>query len=215
MCADLLVVRNRHWPAAFEAGDNMFPVGADGKVATADIDFVETWKAMEAVHLKGKAKAIGVSNFSQHEINRLLEEGSVVSAVYQMECHPLLAQDQFNPWHEEKGIHVTQYNPFSEHSLSDLGPESILTDTKVTPIAPTHSIHRSESFLKTPSWPRWPAITARAQRRLLWLGDLRIEGMVLEASSFSHEVSFELTFTGALLRNQRLKDAFELVSKRL
>jgi hypothetical protein len=50
---------------------------------------------------------------------------------------------------------------------------------------------------------------------LLWLGDLRIEGMVLEASSFSHEVSFELTFTGALLRNQRLKDAFELVSKRL
>jgi alcohol dehydrogenase (NADP+) len=49
MLADLLVVRNRHWPAAFEVGDNMFPVGADGKVATADIDFVETWKAMEAV----------------------------------------------------------------------------------------------------------------------------------------------------------------------
>ena len=34
-------------------------------------DFVETWKAMEQMYEGGKVRAIGVSNFQQHHLNRL------------------------------------------------------------------------------------------------------------------------------------------------
>ena len=37
-------------------------------------DFVETWKAMEQMYEGGKVRAIGVSNFQQHHLNRLLAE---------------------------------------------------------------------------------------------------------------------------------------------
>lgn len=57
----------------------MFPKDKDGKVETGTADFVETYKAMEECFKKGKAKAIGVSNFSKKEMERLLKETSVVS----------------------------------------------------------------------------------------------------------------------------------------
>jgi len=56
------------------------------KIKTGDTDYVDTWKAMEALVKKGKAKAIGVSNFSQKELERLLAETKTVPAVHQMVC---------------------------------------------------------------------------------------------------------------------------------
>lgn len=106
-------VGNRHWPVAFKPGDDPFPKDKNNAIVKADIDIVDTWKAMEAVHRKGKAKAIGVSNFSRGEMERLLKEGTIIPAVHQLECHPYLAQHAFTKWHKEKGIHVTHYNPFS------------------------------------------------------------------------------------------------------
>lgn len=71
-----------HWPSPFQEGSSLMPKGEDGKIIPGDADFVETYKAMEACFKKGKAKAIGVSNFSKAELERLVKEASVVS------CHP-------------------------------------------------------------------------------------------------------------------------------
>lgn len=67
-----------HWPSAFVRGEEMFPKDDQGKNKKADIDYVDTYKAMEKCLQKGKAKAIGVSNFSKAEMERLLKETSVV-----------------------------------------------------------------------------------------------------------------------------------------
>jgi len=69
-----------HWPSPFAEGDALMPKDSNGKIATGDADYVETYKAMEACFKKGKAKAIGISNFSKAEIERLLKETSVVSS---------------------------------------------------------------------------------------------------------------------------------------
>src|SRR3954451_14252719 len=50
-------------------------------------DFVETWKAMERMLETGKVRAIGVSNFKQHHLNRLLDATTVIPAVNQIEIH--------------------------------------------------------------------------------------------------------------------------------
>ena len=76
----------------------------------------QTYKAMEKVLKSGKTKAIGVSNFSHAELERLLKETSVVPAVHQLELHPWLQQKDFAEFHKSKGIHITQYSPFGNQN---------------------------------------------------------------------------------------------------
>jgi alcohol dehydrogenase (NADP+) len=71
---------------------------------------------MEKLLSTGKAKAIGVSNFSKAEMERLIQNTSVVPAVHQLEGHPWLQQRSFVDWHKSKGIHVTHYSPFGNQN---------------------------------------------------------------------------------------------------
>ncbi|MCJ1356415.1 MAG: hypothetical protein MMC33_006410 [Icmadophila ericetorum] len=113
---DYLDLYLMHWPSPFKSGDSMMPKDSDGKMITGDADYVETYKAMEAVMKKGKTKAIGISNFSKAEVERLLKETSVVPAAHQMELHPYLQQKGFAAFHKEKGIHITHYSPFGNQN---------------------------------------------------------------------------------------------------
>jgi len=110
-----------HWPSAFKPGDELMPK-KDGKMQTADIDYVDTYKAMEKLLKTGKTKAIGISNFSRAELERLLKEATVVPAAHQLECHPYLQQTDFCEFNKSKGIHITQYSPFgNQNEIYDSG----------------------------------------------------------------------------------------------
>ncbi|KAE8318390.1 NADP-dependent oxidoreductase domain-containing protein [Aspergillus transmontanensis] len=104
-----------HWPVAWKRGDELFPK-ENGKPAVIDVDFVDTYKAMEKLLSTGKVKAIGVSNFSKADMEHLLKNTSVVPAAHQLEGHPWLQQRSFVDWHKEKGIHVTHYSPFGNQN---------------------------------------------------------------------------------------------------
>ncbi|EEP78623.1 hypothetical protein UREG_03469 [Uncinocarpus reesii 1704] len=107
---DYLDLYLMHWPVAFARGDEPFPQDSQGNPKTADIDYVDTYKAMEKLAKSGKTKAIGISNFSKAETERLLQNCSIVPAVIQMELHPWLQQNDYVEWLKSKGIHVTQYS---------------------------------------------------------------------------------------------------------
>lgn len=70
-----------HYPCSFRRGDDFLPFGPDGKMITDPTPFIDTWKAMENLLATGKTRAIGVSNFSQIELQKILDEGTVVSSV--------------------------------------------------------------------------------------------------------------------------------------
>ena len=102
-----------HWPCAFARGDSLRPKSKEtGEVLTDDTDYIATWSAMEALLATGKTKSIGISNFSQAELSRLLDNCKTPPAVHQYECHPYLAQPTFADFHTKHNIHVTQYSPF-------------------------------------------------------------------------------------------------------
>ncbi|KAL8770056.1 MAG: hypothetical protein Q9209_004094 [Squamulea sp. 1 TL-2023] len=103
-----------HWPVAFGRGDSMFPKNKNGKIINGDTDYVDTWKAMEKTFKNGKAKAIGISNFSRKEVERLLKVAEVVPAANQIEVHPYLQQNEACEWFQGKGIHVQQCSPQNE-----------------------------------------------------------------------------------------------------
>ncbi|KAL4993517.1 NADP-dependent oxidoreductase domain-containing protein [Aspergillus recurvatus] len=110
---DLLLI---HWPVAFKRGTEKFPKTEDGKPAVADTDYLDTYKAMEKLLSTGKVKAIGVSNFSKADMERVLANATVPPAVHQLEGHPWLQQRDFADWHKKNGIHVTHYSPFGNQN---------------------------------------------------------------------------------------------------
>jgi alcohol dehydrogenase (NADP+) len=130
-----------HWPAPFARSEKMFPKDDNGKTKTGDTDYVDTYKAMEKCMQSGKTRAIGVSNFSKAELERLLKEASVVPAVHQMELHPYLQQQPFTEFHKQKGIHVTQYSPFgNQNEVYDSGKDmgKLMDDPVLVEIGKKH-----------------------------------------------------------------------------
>ncbi|XP_057459121.1 NADPH-dependent aldo-keto reductase, chloroplastic-like [Lotus japonicus] len=70
-----------------------------------------TWKAMEALYDSGKARAIGVSNFSSKKLADLLEVACIPPAVNQVECHPSWQQDKLREFCKSKGVHLSGFSP--------------------------------------------------------------------------------------------------------
>ncbi|KAF5476128.1 hypothetical protein F2P56_007864 [Juglans regia] len=74
-------------------------------------DISSTWKAMEALYVSGKARAIGVSNFSSKKLGHLLEVARVPPVVNQVECHPSWQQAGLHAFCKSKGVHLSGYSP--------------------------------------------------------------------------------------------------------
>lgn len=79
-----------------------------------DIDFVETWGALEEIYASGRAKAIGVSNFQPSHLRRVVQEGAVVPAVNQIEVHPFLTQDEARAANAENGVATEAWSPLAQ-----------------------------------------------------------------------------------------------------
>ena len=58
-----------------EDGDKLFPKDAEGNFIDGEVDYVDTWKAMEELVDAGLTRSIGISNFNRRQIDRLLENG--------------------------------------------------------------------------------------------------------------------------------------------
>jgi len=76
--------------------------------------YVETWKAFEKIYADGRARAIGVSNFTERHLNRLFGETGIVPAVNQVELHPRLPQEDLRAFHAEHGIATEAWSPIGQ-----------------------------------------------------------------------------------------------------
>jgi 2,5-diketo-D-gluconate reductase A len=77
-------------------------------------DFVETWKALEEMYESGRVRAIGVSNFQTHHLDRLAAETSVTPAVNQIEIHPYFTQDDLRSYDSDHGIATEAWSPIAQ-----------------------------------------------------------------------------------------------------
>jgi 2,5-diketo-D-gluconate reductase A len=90
-------------------------------------DFVETWKALEEISRSGRVRAIGVSNFQAHHIERLAAETTVMPAVNQIEIHPYFTQDDLRAFDTAHGIATEAWSPIAQGQVLD--------DPTIVPIA--------------------------------------------------------------------------------
>ena len=82
-------------------------------------DFVETWRAMEEIYRGGKVRAIGVSNFQAHHLDRVLAECSIVPAVNQIEVNPHLTNEAVRAYDAEHGIVTEAWSPIARGAVLD------------------------------------------------------------------------------------------------
>lgn len=130
-----------HWPAPFARSNELFPKEND-KNKTGDTDYVDTWAAMEKLVEKGKAKAVGISNFSKGEVERLLSKSKTTPAAHQLEMHPYLAQLDFEKYLQSKNIHITHYSPFgNQNEIYSSGKElgKLIDDPVLAEIGKKHN----------------------------------------------------------------------------
>jgi 2,5-diketo-D-gluconate reductase A len=75
--------------------------------------FVETWGAFEKALESGKVRGIGVSNFNQVHLEKLLVAGGTVPALNQIELHPGLQQAQVRSFNASHGIATEAWSPLA------------------------------------------------------------------------------------------------------
>jgi 2,5-diketo-D-gluconate reductase A len=76
--------------------------------------YLDTWRALIRLREEGRARSIGVSNFSERLLQELIEETGVVPAVNQVELHPWFAQSELRAFHMRHGIVTQSWSPLAK-----------------------------------------------------------------------------------------------------
>src|SRR5690625_4291931 len=97
--------------------------------------FPDTWRALERLYNDGRVKAMGVSNFLGHHLEKLFQDTTIRPVVNQIELHPKLMQKSTVDFCKEKDIVI--------QSCSPLGRARYLNDQLLNSLA--------EKYHKTPA----------------------------------------------------------------
>ena len=102
--------------------------------------YVETWRALIELREQGLTRSIGVSNFTEAHLHRIIDETGVVPAVNQIELHPYFPQEQMRAVHDELGIRTESWSP--------LGRGGLLDEPAVVDIAEAHGVSPAQAVLR-------------------------------------------------------------------
>jgi 2,5-diketo-D-gluconate reductase A len=97
-------------------------------------DFVQTWRALEEIYRSGRARSIGVSNFTPHMLGRLRAETEIRPAVNQIEIHPYFTNDETRTYDTDNEIANEAYSPIAQGEvLNDPTVDAVVRAVGRTP----------------------------------------------------------------------------------
>ena len=133
---DLFLV---HWPIAAESNEDRMPkLNEEGQYIIKK-DLTEnpepTWRAMEDVYESGKARAIGVSNWTIEGLKKMDSFAKVKPMLNQIEIHPFLPNTELVNYCFEHNIMPAAYSPLgSQNQVPNTG-EKVSTNETLNNIA--------------------------------------------------------------------------------
>ncbi len=81
--------------------------------------YVETWRALTDFKSDGRARSIGVSNFTVDHLERIIAETGQTPTVNQIELHPRLVQAELRRFHAQHDIATEAWSPLGRARLLD------------------------------------------------------------------------------------------------
>ncbi|GAB3920656.1 oxidoreductase [Microlunatus endophyticus] len=112
---------------------------------------LEAYRALETLLADGRVRAIGVSNFMRHHLDRLLAERTVVPAVNQIELHPYFTQPDVQRSDAEHDILTQAWSPIGGITFyPGYGDErvSVMDDPLLRELATEHSRTPAQVMLR-------------------------------------------------------------------
>jgi 2,5-diketo-D-gluconate reductase A len=76
--------------------------------------YVDSWKAMVRLRNEGRVRSIGVSNFHQEHLQRVIGETGVTPSVNQIEIHPDFVQAPLVEFSRQLGIATESWSPLGQ-----------------------------------------------------------------------------------------------------
>jgi 2,5-diketo-D-gluconate reductase A len=103
--------------------------------------YVDTWHAMVELKEDGLTAEIGVSNFTENTLTRIIDATGVTPAVNQIELHPYFPQTEMRALHAELGIVTESWSPLGRKS-------ELLSEPLVAEIAAEHGVSVAQALLR-------------------------------------------------------------------
>lgn len=103
--------------------------------------FDEAWQALVDLRQRGLVRSIGVSNFTEAFLDRIIAESGVTPAVNQLELHPFFAQAQMRAVHGRLGIRTEAWSPMGK-------AQAPFTEPPVATAAEAHGVTPGQVILR-------------------------------------------------------------------
>ncbi|RLK52777.1 aldo/keto reductase [Microbacterium telephonicum] len=103
--------------------------------------WLDTYRGMLALREDGKVGSVGVSNFTEAMLTRLIDETGVAPAVNQVEMHPYFPQSALRAFHAEHGIRTESWSPLARRS-------ELLSEQTVADVAAAHGVTPTQAVLR-------------------------------------------------------------------
>jgi 2,5-diketo-D-gluconate reductase A len=102
--------------------------------------YVEAWKTLIELRQADRIKSIGVSNFNQDHLERIIGETGVTPVVNQIELHPRFQQRGIRDFHASHDIRIESWSP--------LGSGRLLSDPTIAGIARKHDKSAAQTIIR-------------------------------------------------------------------
>lgn len=79
----------------------------------------KAWQALEEIQAEGKAKNIGVSNYTIRHLEEMKKYAKIVPQINQVELHVFLQQPELVKYCKQNGIAVEAYSPLAHGKVMD------------------------------------------------------------------------------------------------
>lgn len=84
--------------------------------------YLDSWRALIRLREEGRARSIGVSNFQEPHLERIIGETGVTPVLNQVEINPRLQQPALRAFHQKHGIVTQSWTPLGQGRSFDAAP---------------------------------------------------------------------------------------------
>jgi diketogulonate reductase-like aldo/keto reductase len=103
--------------------------------------YPQAWQALVDAQRNGLVRSIGVSNFTQAHLRRIIDDTGVTPAVNQIELHPYFPQAQMRAVNEGLGIRTQAWSPLGKR-------QAPFGETPVVDAAAAHGVTPGQVILR-------------------------------------------------------------------
>jgi 2,5-diketo-D-gluconate reductase A len=103
--------------------------------------YAEAWRALVDLREEGLIRSVGVSNFTEAHLKRIIDESGVTPVVNQIELHPYFPQPEMREVNHRLGIRTESWSPLGKR-------QAPFTEPPVADAAEAHGVTPGQVILR-------------------------------------------------------------------